>query len=222
MTPYYSDTFVTIYHGDARNLVPSLAADVLITDPPYGLSGSSGTINRQRAKSVYLGDRLDDLAAVRAVYVPAVIAALSITGGRGAVTPGTPHAFEYPKPDDIAAILQPATHGLSKWGRATWQPVLLYGRDPRVGLTIQPLTFMSNGRHDVDGHPCPKGDDVSRWLVSRASLAGETILDPFTGSGSFLRAAKELGRHAIGVEIEERYCEIAATRCSQDVLGLVG
>lgn len=220
MTPYYQDDLVTIYHGDCREVLPTLTADVVVTDPPYGLSGSSGTINKARAKSVYVAEFIDDLDGVRGVFVPAVVLALARCGGRGAVTPGTPHCYEYPKPDDIAAILQPATQGMSKWGRATWQPVLLYGRDPRVGLTIQPLTFMSNGRTDVVGHPCPKGDDVSRWLVGRVSLDGETILDPFTGSGSFLIAAKEMGRRAIGIEIEERYCEIAAQRCSQEVLGL--
>lgn len=222
--PYYADEWVTLYHGDCLEVMPLLGrgASAVLTDPPYGLSGSSGTINVGRAKSVYAGAWADDLDAVRCVFVPAVTMALALCGGRGAVTPGTPHCFEYPKPTDIAAILQPRTAGMSKWGRATWQPVLLYGRDPRVGLTIQPLTFTSVGPRARVKHPCPKAEDVAGWLVNRITLAGESILDPFAGSGTFLRAAKDARRAAIGIEIEERFCEIAADRCAQDCLDLGG
>ena len=67
-------------------------------------------------------------------------------------------------------------------------------------------------------HPTPKPLNVIRWVVSR--LPDGTVLDPFMGSGTTLVAAKSLGRRAIGIEIEERYCEIAANRCRQEVLGL--
>lgn len=224
MKPYYEADGIALYLGDCREVLAELrpVADAVVTDPPYGLSGSSGTINQGRRKAVYRGAWADDLNAVRTVYVPGVVAALARCGGRGAVTPGTPHAFEYPKPDDMAAIVQPCTHGLSKWGLATWQPVLLYGKDPRSGLTIQPLTFTSNGRGFKSSHPCPKADDVMAWLVGRTTIEGQSVLDPFAGSGTTLRAAKDLGRKAIGIEMIEEYAEIAALRLEQQVLDFGG
>lgn len=205
----------TVVCGDCLELMKALPAgcvDAVITDPLYGLSGSYGTINTLRAKSVYSGNFKDDLNAVRTVFVPAVVQALAVCSGRGAVTPGTPHSFEYPKPDDIAAIIQPAVHRMSKWGRPTWQPVLLYGRDPRAGLTIQPLTFTNIETEPANGHPCPKPLRVMRWLVERVTLENETIPDPFMGSGTTAVAAKKLGRHFLGFEISEEYCRIARER----------
>lgn len=70
-------------------------------------------------------------------------------------------------------------------------------------------------------HPCPKPVDLMRWLIQRVSVNNaEVIVDPFMGSGTTLRAAKDLGRKAIGIELSERYCEIAAKRLAQEVLAL--
>jgi DNA modification methylase len=203
-----------LYLGDCRDILPTLGkVDAVVTDPPYGLSGSSGTINIARGKSVYAygTDTLDD---VRRCYVPAVKTALALAK-RGAVTPGTPHSFEYPKPDDIAAIIQPAVKGMSKWGRPTWQPVLLYGKDPRSGLTIQPLTKTISSVPEDNGHPCPKPLATMQWLVDRVTLPGETILDPFMGSGTTGVAAVQMGRDFIGIEREPRYFDIAAKRIEE-------
>ena len=71
-----------------------------------------------------------------------------------------------------------------------------------------------------NGHPTVKPVRLMRWLVRLVTPPGGTVLDPFMGSGTTLVAAKNLGRKAIGIEIEERYCEIAAQRCSQEVLAL--
>lgn len=201
-----------LWLGDCREVLPLLPkVDAVITDPPYGLGGSSGTINTLRAKAVYSNGLTDTLDDVRNIYVPAIVAALAIAK-RGAVTPGTPHSFEYPKPDDIAAIIQPAVKGMSKWGRPTWQPVLLYGRDPRCGLTIKPLTFRSTGQHEKSAHPCPKPTDIMQWLVDRASLPGETVLDPFMGSGTTGVACMDQERMFVGIEIDPAYFDIACRR----------
>jgi site-specific DNA-methyltransferase (adenine-specific) len=97
---------------------------------------------------------------------------------------------------------------------------LYYGKDPYLatGKGRRPNGFTWNNATEENGHPCPKPLPVIKWIVSRVSLEGETIIDPFMGSGTTLRAAKDLGRKAIGIEIEERYCEIAAKRMSQEVM----
>jgi site-specific DNA-methyltransferase (adenine-specific) len=208
----------TLYLGDCREVMASFPAcfrvDAVITDPPYGLAGSSGTINERRKKAIYDNGRTDTLEDVRTVYVPAVRLALSLAK-RGAVTPGTPHSFEYPKPDDIGAIFQPAVQGMSKWGRPTWQPILFYGRDPRLGLTIKDLTFKSNGQHEKSEHPCPKPDDLMAWLVDRVALAGETVLDPFMGTGTTGVHCIRLRRSFVGIELEPKYFDIACRRIEQ-------
>ena len=111
--------------------------------------------------------------------------------------------------------MSPAAVGFSSWGVNIWQPILYYGKDPRAGVAQVPNGRMMNERADKNGHPCPKPLKAWKWLLNKSMLEGETVLDPFMGSGTTLRAAKDLNRKAIGIEIEERYCEIAANRMSQ-------
>ena len=212
------DGAVQLYCGDCLEILPEIpdgSVDAVVTDPPWGLGGSSGTIGKKRAKAVYDNGLVDDIEAVRQVYVPATRRAIAIAG-RGAVTPGQPNAFEYDKPTDIGAIIQPCAAGLGKWGRATWQPVLFYGRDPRLGLTIQPTVFRNTEAPERCGHPCPKPTRVVCWLVDRASLAGEAVLDPFMGSGTTGVACIKLGRKFIGIEIYREYFDIAVRRCEDE------
>jgi site-specific DNA-methyltransferase (adenine-specific) len=98
--------------------------------------------------------------------------------------------------------------------------VFYYGKDPflqdRRGS--RPNGFWDTPTvGEVEGHPCPKPLKWMRWAVERASRPGETILDPFMGSGTTLVAARERGRRVVGVELEERYCEIAVRRLAQYV-----
>ena len=76
----------------------------------------------------------------------------------------------------------------------------------------------TSGYIDDLGHPCPKPIEVMKWLVSRCSLGNDIILDPLCGSGTTLVAAKQLGRKFIGIEISEKYCEIARGRLRQEML----
>ena len=93
-----------------------------------------------------------------------------------------------------------------------WEPLLVYGK--RQGLSMHDF-FYAQPEPFINGHPCPKPLRWASWLISRATDDGATIIDPFMGSGTTLRAAKDLSRKAIGIEIEEIYAEIAAKRMSQ-------
>ncbi len=226
--PYYSDDLVTLYHGDARDWLRP--ADVLITDPPYGVGLVTKTSDYRDSAAFDKGASLkasvlyqDDPEHVRDLISAIIPAALARTQ-RGLVFCGPRMLYAYPEPTAIGGVFTPNGAGRSPWGFQCLHPILYYGKDPFLadGKGSRPNGFRdeqpNNERID---HPCPKPLSWMRWAVARASREGETVLDPFAGSGTTLVAAKVLGRRAIGIEIEERYCEIAARRCSQEVLGLV-
>lgn len=127
----------------------------------------------------------------------------------------------FPEPDAIGGVYLPSGCGRSSWGFTGLALCMLYGQAPALEKGAKPTVLRSTERADKNGHPCPKPIGWMRWAVSMASLDSETVIDPFMGSGTTLRAAKDLGRRAIGIEIEERYCEIAAKRLSQEVLWVV-
>ena len=213
MTPYYQDDLVTIYHGDCREMFASeyLYADVLVTDPPYGIayeSGRDGTLSRS-----ILGDSdtsLRDGVLAHWRDLPALVF-------------GT---WKSPRPEGTRMVLIWDKGGALGMGYLSlpWKPgheeiyVLgagFIGRRTNDVLQYPPVQSMAaNGRV----HPHEKPAGLMRVLVAKCPPG--VVLDPFMGSGSTLLAAKTLGRRAIGIEIEERYCEIAAQRLSQDTLGL--
>jgi len=223
MTPYYDHAGITIYHGDCRDILPTLPkVDLVLTDPPYGIDGGSGTVGRSRShKHNYLSFN-DTPSNIKMVVVPVFMQALKLSSGRAILTPGPKCMQMYPPPSAFGSIYQPATCALSLWGRANSQPIYFYGRPPRIGIDIGDTTFKVTSTSPERGidHPCPKPIVVWRELVVLGSNTGDVILDPFMGSGTTLVAAKNLGRKAIGIEIEEKYCEIAAKRLSQEVLSL--
>lgn len=185
--------------------------DAVVTDPPYGVNGGSGTMGKASEKTKYNDTFEDTPENITKVCVPAIKYALTMCD-IGIITPGSTHCFEYPSPDDMGIIYQPAATGMSKWGRATSQPVLFYGRDPFVGLTIQPKHIIATRGAEKNGHPCPKPIYVAEWMVGRSSRDAETILDPFMGSGTTGVACAKMGRKFIGIELDPDYFEIACKR----------
>lgn len=222
-TPYYQDEHSTIYHGDCREILPLLEpVDLVLTDPPYGVN-FSGKVTKHTVNTKGYESIVDDSSIV----VDVVLRALNICktlSSRIVITPGSRNMFKYPEPDCVGAIYYPAGAGLGRWGFTCWQPIFYYGKDPYISkrLGSRPDSFSTTISAEKNGHPCPKPIQTMKWLVNKASFQKETILDPFMGSGTTLRAAKDLGRKAVGIEIEEKYCEIAVKRLRQGVLPLGG
>lgn len=218
MKPYYQHAGITIYHGNCLDILPHITADVAITDPPYGVNLGAGAGSSRYKNEPYL-NLSDDEEFVTSVCVPAVSLCLE-RFGRVAMTPGNRCMFAYPRPTDVGIWYNPASTNRGAWGFCFANAfIFFYGNDPHnVGNGMIPNSLAGHC-DSVDGidHPCPKPLLFASWLVKRASRPQEIICDPFTGSGSFLIAAKNLGRKAIGIEIEEKYCEIAAKRLSQEV-----
>jgi len=204
MKPYYEEDGITIYHGDCREVLPQIPrADVILGDPPYANETGYASYEDTPENLQSLIDGVSPFLHECEV---------------SALTPGVNNIHAWPRPEWMLAWFIPAGCGRHAWGFSCWQPVLLYGRDRTVHLGCKPDAFVMSEPAEVNGHPCPKPIGVWKWILKRiSSVEGETVLDPFMGSGTTLRAAKDLGRRAIGIEIEEKYCEIAAKRLSQKV-----
>lgn len=202
----------TLYLGDCRDILPTLpTVHAVITDPPYGVRlGEDGptTIGKTAYESFE-----DTPENVRAVCVPAIQTCIE-RFGRVVLTPGSRNCFAYPAPTELGCIYNPAGAGFSRWGFTTSQPILYYGKDPQ-GAAKFPHSLQSTELVEKNGHPCPKPINLMKWLVNRASLAGETVLDPFMGSGTTGVACIRLGRQFIGIEMEAKYFEIARRRIEE-------
>lgn len=210
-TPYYEDAAagITIYHADARDILPLLepgSADLVLTDPPYnvGLDYSEGD-----QRSDYPEWTRDWFSRCPRPLV---------------VTPGLVNLalwLRMEQPRWVCAWIKPNQCSPSALnGFNVWEPILVYGRPSKpIGQDAWVASIQTN-QAGVGDHPCPKFLPFWRKLLNTFSNPGDLILDPFLGSGTTLRAAKDLGRKAIGIEIEERYCAIAAQRLAQGVLPL--
>jgi len=209
--PYYKDRLVEIYNGDSLELLPSLIgrSDVCLTDFPYGVN--------EKYKS-YEDTRVGLKTLVKTI-LPILVGGVELT----VVTTGVRNLFCYPEPNWTMAWISTAGIGNGPWGFCCWQPILCYGKDPYLKnrLGSRPDIFMSNETSQKNGHPCPKPYGVWGQILKRITINNEpVIIDPFMGSGTTLRICKDLGYKAIGIELEESYCEIAAKRCAQETLAL--
>jgi hypothetical protein len=210
----------TLYRGDAREVLPLLGpVDSVITDPPYGveLQGKralkNGMVETQRPDTYTMHP--DTQAYLREVIVP-LIAQCRHLAQCVVMTPGTRHLSLYPSPDDLGGFYAPSGTGRGRWGFTCLLPIVYYGKDPYLaaGLGARPNSAGAMYVKDANlqAHPCAKPIRQMRWLVNRASLPGQTVLDPFMGSGTTGYAALQLGRRFIGIELDSGYFAAACAR----------
>lgn len=179
----------------------------------HGLSPSNG----YASKGAYDTESFEDTPLYVSEFIVPFLKEMFLLVPRAVLTPGQINIHKYPEPQHIGAFYYPANTSISRWGMRLWQPIFYYGKDPYQGQLKPDGKICYDSDRETD-HPCPKPIGSWKWLVNRASVPGDVIIDPFMGSGTTLVAAKDLGRVAIGIEIEEKYCEIAAKRLSQEVL----
>jgi DNA modification methylase len=203
VAPFYDDGQVTIYHGDARELLWRVECDVVVTDPPYGVD---------KAK---WDDRLPVEILELAAFKSKAMAIMPGVWNIGAMPARLgPQVYRW----TLSAHL---SNGMTRGavGFGNWIPCLLYSREGTSPYKQDgDCQRFVVGTEDKPDHPSPKPYRVMTWIIDR--MPAGVILDPFMGSGTTLVAAKQLGRKAIGFEVDERYCELAVSRLAQEVLHL--
>lgn len=219
--PFYDDGQIVIYCGDCRDVLPVLEAgsvDLVLTDPPYGINWTRG-VNAARNSKPHDGILNDHDTSTRDEVLELLSDIPAIIFG----------SFYAPFPKNLRQVLvwaKPADSGVvgSTTGyRRDAEPVFIVGPWPalpvRWSSVLRSFAGSQSALCSETGHPHTKPVGMVRTLIERAPVSG-TILDPFMGSGTTLRAAKDLGLRAVGIELDERYCEVAVRRLQQSVLPL--
>ena len=253
MTPYYEKDGIRIFHGDAREVVATLApasVDFIFTDPPYGHENNNGDLIHRWESALgrpHAGgsdprpiatDGYDEAnALVRWLFAEAKrvlkdgSCCCCCCGGGG---PDPQFARWSLWMDEVLAFKQMVVWdkgpiGMGWHYRRSYEVVLVAQRDKGPCRWYDTTDKVENIlRHirkvipKATNHPTPKPPALAAHFMALHTQPGDLVLDPFMGGGSTLIAAKELGRQAIGIEIEERWCEMAAKRLSQQVFDFSG
>lgn len=216
MKPYYQDKHCTIYHGDCRELALEHVGAV-VTDPPYGINYKSGHNTGYSAPREWNKWRRDE-------NFPPIQGDDTFDGARWL---GFDEVVMFCAPQFLPLL--PASRGIVVWDkREDVAPdnqadcEFIWTSSDRPSRIFRHLWrgLQRKGEENVSIspklHPHQKPVALMRYLIGE--LTTGTVLDPYMGSGTTLRAAKDLNRQAVGVELEEKYCEIAAKRLLQEVL----
>jgi len=214
LEPYFEKDGQTIYLGDCAEVLPDLpCVDLLLTDPPYGLGDDVWV----RSGGNWAGARgrlcNGETPEWDKTTVPMPVMEQAIEKATISIVWGGNH---YALPPHRGWLIWDKVERVSMSdAELAWTnrdgPVRVY-RMSRV------VAFCPPHAESVKQHPTEKPLALMRWCIEQAGDGVATILDCFCGSGTTLVAARDLGRKAIGIEIEERYCEIAAKRLAQGIL----
>jgi len=201
---------VTLYNGDCREILPQISGDVVVTDPPYGLEYPYRSYD----------DTRDNLRELVNDFMPIVLR----IADRAVVMPGPTQIGLYPQPEWVGCITWNTTGTFGKRGYNQWTPLLCYGKDLDGfgnvnGITKSDVLAINGGggvgfmRDDAkDLHTCPKPLNMMKKVIQRHTIEGETVIDPFMGSGTTAIACVLMGRKFIGIEQDSEYFNSAAER----------
>lgn len=196
---------------DLMKKMPDKCVDLVLTDPPYGVN--------------YEYDLWQDTEENLKNLLEKVMPELLRIGKRVILTPGHTNIWKYPPSKWIMCWYYGTTNAWNSWGFTSWQPILVYGKDPYLENSmgarmdvIKDATAPEKWIKNV-GHSCNKPITFWKKLLLRGSVKEtDIIFDPFMGSWTTARACKDLGRNFIGCELSEAYCKIGEDRLRQDNL----
>jgi len=222
--PYYADDLVTLYHGDCREVLPSLSrplAHTVLTDPPFSMPAqlySGRAWQRSWADTSILSGWWD---SVMAIITPMVMP----DGHVLVFCDDSAYPAFYPAvysrwPNLGCLVWDKGRPGMGTAWRSSIELIIAARGQSAywAGGAASSILSFAPTHHSQRIHPVDKPEPLLRALIEPTTPASGLVLDPFAGGGSTLAAARSLGRRAIGVELDEKYCELAARRLSQQVM----
>jgi len=221
--PYYQDELVTLFHGDCLEVTEWLEADVLVTDPPYGMGFKSNQRKGEKLSEI-IGDKNTEIRDAALQKWPKDKPGLVFGTWRVQAPRGERQRLIWwkegnPGMGDLSMPWGPAHEDIHVIGKGWDRKATNVKREGSV-ITTRGVRGGAYGEENATGHPTPKPIGLMEKLIERCPPG--VIADPFAGSGATLLAARNLGRKVVAVELEEKYCEGMALRLSQQVFDLEG
>lgn len=226
--PYYQDDYVTIYHGDCCEMlaiVPDNSVDLVLTDPPYsifatscGFDGGQRFLDTVREAGLHEGFDFGLLDVfIEKLKSPNIISFCNQSQFSGYLNWIEPKGYSW----RLLSWHKPGCIPLRHHYRSDTEYIFHIWANMPIRGGYKPTYFIHKVNRNGFNHPTVKPVDIVSKLILGATDKGQTVLDPFLGSGTTACCAKKLGRRAVGFEISEQYAEIAARRCSQQAFDFV-